>query len=81
MYILFIIQYFTTSIIFSIINSEAKISKYDVHLLLIKHNDFFHANLNNFTFYTEMLEKSKFKFLCLLTVCIVAVSICGALYL
>ncbi len=33
--------------------SKAKIFKFDVNLLLIKCDDFFRANMNNFTFYTE----------------------------
>jgi hypothetical protein len=51
------IQYFssncTTSVIFRIIESKAKIFKFNVNLLLIKRDDFYRANMNNFTFYTE----------------------------
>ncbi len=36
-----------------IIKSKAKIFKFDVNLLLIKRDDFFGANMNTFTFYTE----------------------------
>jgi hypothetical protein len=44
---------FTTSVTFSIIKSKAKIFIFDVKLLLIKRDDFFRANISNFTFYTE----------------------------
>jgi hypothetical protein len=44
---------FTTSVIFRIIRSYAKFFKFDVNLLLIQRDDFFRANVNNFTFYTE----------------------------
>ncbi len=44
---------FTTSVIFRITRSEAKIFKFDVNLLLIKRNDFFRANMDNFTSYAE----------------------------
>ncbi len=44
---------FTTSVIFLINKSKAKIFKFDVNLFLIKRDDFFRANMNNFTFYTE----------------------------
>jgi hypothetical protein len=39
------------------IKSKAKIYKLDVNLLQIKHDDFFRANMNNFTFYTEHAEE------------------------
>ncbi len=35
------------------IKSKDKIFKLDVNLLQIKRDDFFRANMNNFTFYTE----------------------------
>ncbi len=44
---------FTTSVIFHIIRSTAKILKFDVNLSFIKRDDFFRANMNHFTFYTE----------------------------
>ncbi len=44
---------FTTSVIFRIIISIAKIFKFDVNLSFIKRDDFYRANVNNFTFYTE----------------------------
>ncbi len=44
---------FTTSVIFRIMRSKAKIFKFDVNLSLIKRDDFFRANMSNFTFYTE----------------------------
>jgi hypothetical protein len=44
---------FTSSVIFGIIRSKAKIFKFDVNLSIIKRDDFFRANVNNLTFYTE----------------------------
>ncbi len=44
---------FHLELIFRIIKSKAKIFKFDVKLLQIKCDDFFGANMNNFTFYTE----------------------------
>jgi hypothetical protein len=44
---------FTTSVIFRIIKSKAKIFKFNVNLLLIKRTDFFRIYRNNFTFYKE----------------------------
>jgi hypothetical protein len=44
---------FTTNVIFHIFKSKAKIFKFGVDLLLIRRNDFFRANMNNFPFYSE----------------------------
>jgi hypothetical protein len=44
---------FTSSVIFRIIRSKAKFFKFDVNLSFIKRDDFFRANVNNFTVYTE----------------------------
>jgi hypothetical protein len=44
---------FTTSLIFCIIKSKAKIFKFNVNLLLIKCDDFLCTYFDNFTFYTE----------------------------
>ncbi len=49
---------FTTSVIFHIIRSKAKIFKFYVNVLLIKRDDFFSANVNNFTCYTEHAEEA-----------------------
>ncbi len=46
-------SYFTTIVIFRINKSKAKIFKFDSKLFFIKRDDFFRANMNNFTFYTE----------------------------
>ncbi len=46
-------SYFTTSVIFRINKSKAKIFKFDVNLFLIKRDDFLRTNMNNFTLYTE----------------------------
>jgi hypothetical protein len=46
--------YFSPNFTTSVINkSKAKIFKFDVNLYLIKRDDFFRANMNNFSFYTE----------------------------
>jgi hypothetical protein len=44
---------FTTSLIFRINKSKAKNFKFHVNLFLIKRDNFFRANRNNFTFYTD----------------------------
>jgi hypothetical protein len=35
------------------VKSKAKIFKFNINLLLIKHDDFLCAYMDNFTFYTE----------------------------
>ncbi len=49
---------FTTGVIFRIIRSKAKFFKFDVNLSFVKRDDFFRANVNNFTFYTEHAEEA-----------------------
>ena len=59
---------FTTSVIFRIIRSKAKIFKFDVNLLLIKRDDFFRATWTILLPMQNMLDKRKFMLRCLLTV-------------
>jgi hypothetical protein len=49
---------FTSGVIFRIIRRKAKFFKFDVNLSFIKCDDFFRANVNNFTFYTEHAEEA-----------------------
>ncbi len=50
-------------------DAEKVIQPMDLNLSLMKRDDFFRANLNNFTFTMQnMLDKRKFRLRCLLTV-------------
>ncbi len=44
---------FWSCVIFRIIKSKAKIFQFDVNLYLIQRDDFFRANMNEFTSYME----------------------------
>ncbi len=54
----YLLPNFNDSLILSIVKSNTPIFKWNINLLLIKRDDFFSANVHNFSFYRLFREKN-----------------------